>query len=190
MPDEIRSDSGRVVKTYERDRDEQGRPANARPRDRLGRPLPRDAEPEMVMEEFTFDDLDAAVDKAVELWDEERFFEAHEVLEEVWHAAPDDDQLFWQGVIQVAVGCCHHQRGNVQGSVSLLRKAAEKLRGYPDVYYGVDVEQLRVYAEGTADAVEDAGEIFDIGYPEFPAMDDGPWFADGRPGGRTEADVR
>ncbi len=166
---------------YERDRDELGRPRNARPRDRLGRPLPRDAEPEETIEEFEFEDLDQALAKAVELWNEERFFEAHEVLENVWHAAPEHDRLFWQGVIQVAVGCCHHQRGNVRGSVALLRRAAEKLAAYPDVHHGIDVEQLRVFAEGAADAIEQAGEIFEIGYVDFPAMDGGPWVDEGDP---------
>jgi uncharacterized protein len=47
----------------------------------------------------------------VALWDEQRFFEAHECLEHVWHAAPDDRDL-WQGVIQVAVAGVHLQRGN------------------------------------------------------------------------------
>ncbi|MDP9021191.1 MAG: DUF309 domain-containing protein [Actinomycetota bacterium] len=170
------SDQRRQVRRYERDRDENGRPANARPRDRLGRPLPRGAEPAETVEDFALDDLEEALAKAVELWNQERFFEAHEVLEDVWNAAPDGDRLFWQGVIQVAVGCCHHQRGNVPGSVALLRKAAEKLAEYPDVYHGIDVEQLRVFAEGAADVVAETGEIFEIGYLEFPAMDAGPWF--------------
>ncbi|HEX2027308.1 MAG TPA: DUF309 domain-containing protein [Nitriliruptorales bacterium] len=167
----------RGVVSYERDRDERGRPANARPRDRLGRPLPRGARPELTIEEYSFDDPDQALAKARELWDEQRFFEAHEVLEDVWHAAPEEDRLFWQGVIQVAVGCCHHQRGNVHGTVALLRKAAAKLAAYPDVHHGIDVEQLRVFAEGAAAAVEEAQEIFDIGYPDLPTMASGPWFA-------------
>lgn len=164
------------VRRIERDRDERGRPANARPRDRLGRPLPRDADPSETIEEFEPDDPDHALEIAVDLWSQHRFFEAHEVLEDVWNAAPEGDRLFWQGIIQVAVACCHHQRGNVVGCVALFRRAAEKLAGYPDVYRGVDVEQLRVFAEGAADAVEDAGEIFEIGYPDLPAMDGGPWF--------------
>ncbi len=164
------------VRRLERDRDERGRPSNARPRDRLGRPLPRGATGVPTIEEFEPDDLEHALAIAVRLWDEERFFEAHEVLEEVWHAAPEEDRLFWQGVIQVAVASCHHQRGNVAGAVAMFRKAAAKLTGYPDVHHGVDVEQLRVFADGAADVVEETGEIFEIGYLEFPAMDGGPWF--------------
>lgn len=160
----------------ERDRDTMGRPANARPRDRLGRPLPRGSEPAETIVEVDFDGPAEALAGAVRLWERERFFEAHEALEDVWNAAEEGDRLFWQGIIQVAVACCHHQRGNVDGCVAVFRRAAAKLRGYPDVYRGVDVEQLRVFAEGAAAAVEDAQEIFEIGYPDFPAMDGGPWF--------------
>lgn len=171
----------RSVRRVERDRDERGRPANARPRDRLGRPLPHDADPSDTIEEFEPDDPDHALEIAVALWSQQRFFEAHEVLEDVWNAAAEGDRLFWQGIIQVAVGCCHHQRGNVAGCVALFRRAADKLAGYPDVYRGVDVEQLRVFAEGAAEAVEDAGEIFEIGYPDLPTMDGGPWFEEPAP---------
>jgi uncharacterized protein len=79
-------------------------------------------------------------------------------------------------VIQVAVGCVHHQRGNVAGAISLLGRAADRLRPYPDVHRGVDVEQLIVFCEGAVAVMRETGECFEIGYPEFPAMDDGPWF--------------
>ena len=158
-----------------RDRDELGRPSNARPRDQFGRPLPYDARPERTIEQHAFDDPEDALAAGVRLWNEQRFFEAHEVLEDVWNAAPEEDRLFWQGIIQVAVGCTHHQRGNAVGCVTLLRKAAAKLEPYPDVHHGVDTEQLRVFALGAADGGDSAGCV-EIGYPEFPAMDGGPWF--------------
>ena len=168
-------DAGSTVRRLPRDRDEQGRPVNARPRDEFGRPLPRGARPERTIERHVFSDPEDALAAGVRLWDEQRFFEAHEVLEDVWNAAPEEDRLFWQGIIQVAVGCTHHQRGNAVGCAALLRKAAAKLAQYPDVHHGVDVEELRVFALGAADVVELAG-VVEIGYPEFPALDDGPTF--------------
>lgn len=167
--------SSRPVRRHERERDEMGRPSNARPRDRLGRPLPRGTMDVALAEDHVAEDLEEALEIAVDLWDDERFFEAHELLEEVWHAAPEEDRLFWQGVIQVAVASCHHQRGNVAGAAAMFTKAADKLVGYPDVHHGIDVEQMRVFAQGAAEVIEETGEIFDIGYLEFPAMDDGPW---------------
>ncbi|MEX1164265.1 MAG: DUF309 domain-containing protein [Nitriliruptor sp.] len=112
----------------------------------------------------------------VGLWNDERLFEAHECLEHVWHAAPDADRDLWQGVIQVAVAGVHLQRGNLDGAVRTLDKAHRRLTPYPDVHRGIDVEQLVVFCEGAAVALRDPGAVIEVGFPEFPAMDDGPWF--------------
>ncbi len=172
-----------MTRRLERDRDELGRPSNARPRDRLGRPLPRDSQPELTVEEFDLDDPEEALAKAIELWDEERFFEAHEVLEGVWHAAPEQDRRFWQGIIQIAVGCVHHQRGNVHGTIALLRKAVDKLSDYPDTHRGIDVAQLRRFGEDVADVVEEAQQILHISYPRFPAKTGGTGLSSAASGG-------
>jgi uncharacterized protein len=161
--------------TSDRDRNEEGRAENQRPRDLTGRPLPYDTDVTDLAEDHDYDTVDDALAVGVALWNDERFFEAHECLEDVWHHADEADREFWKGVIQVAVGCVHHQRGNPTGAVTLLRRAAGRLRAYPDVHHGADVGQLIVFCEGAAAAIEDAGATIEVGYPEFPAMDDGPW---------------
>jgi uncharacterized protein len=164
------------VATEDRDRRPDGRPEQARPRDRTGRPLPYGTTDVPLIEDHEPATVEEALALGVALWDEERFFEAHECLEAVWHAAPDDDRDLWQGVIQVAVSCVHHQRGNLDGAIALLGRARERLTPYPDVHRGIDVDQLRVFCDGAAAALRDAGAIIEVGYPRFPAMDDGPWF--------------
>lgn len=164
-----------------RDRNAWGAPENARPRDRTGRPLPYDTDETELAEEFDYDTVEEALACARWLWDEGRYFEAHECLEDVWHHAPPEDRAFWQGVIQVAVVCVHHQRGNPRGVVATCGKAQANLAGVPDVHHGVDVEQLRVFCEVVAEVVGGTGVCGEIGYPEFPAMDDGPWFSEDAP---------
>jgi uncharacterized protein len=164
------------VTTDDRDRRPDGRPEQARPRDRTGRPLPYGTTGIPLIEEHEPQTVEHALLLGVALWDEERFFEAHECLEAVWHAAPEADRDFWQGVIQVAVSCVHHQRGNLDGAIALLGRARGRLTPYPDVHRGVDVDQLRVFCDGAIAALQDAGAVIEIGYPRFPAMDDGPWF--------------
>jgi uncharacterized protein len=164
------------VATEDRDRRPDGRPEQARPRDRTGRPLPYGTTDVPLIEDHDPATVEEALALGVALWDEERFFEAHECLEAVWHASPEDDRDLWQGVIQVAVSCVHHQRGNLDGAVALLGRARERLTPYPDVHRGIDVDQLRVFCDGAAAALRDAGAVIEVGYPRFPAMDDGPWF--------------
>ena len=40
---------------------------------------------------------------------------------------------------------------------------------------GVDVDQLRTFCDGVAEVMDRAGACVEVGYPEFPRMDDGPW---------------
>ena len=112
------------------------------------------------------------------LWEQERFFEAHECLEDVWHQARPEDREFWKGVIQVAVGCVHHQRGNAEGCATLLRRAADYLEPYPAPHHGVDTARLRRSARSMAEAVEAAGETVPCDYPQVPAVDGGPFVGD------------
>ena len=158
----------------DRDRRPDGRPENARPRDRTGRPLPYDTTETELLEEWEYDTVEQALELGVRLWDERRLFEAHECLEDVWHAAPDEDRDFWQGVIQVAVAGVHHQRGNPTGAAALLDRARARLEGYPDRHRGVDVAALRTHASQASARAREEGEA---GLPpRFPATDDGPWF--------------
>jgi hypothetical protein len=58
--------------------------------------------------------------EGIALFNQHSFFEAHEVLEDVWRAAPERERKFLQGLIQVAVALHHHSRGNLVGCRSLL----------------------------------------------------------------------
>ncbi len=63
------------------------------------------------------------------------FFEAHEVLEDVWRAAPGPEKKFLQGLIQVAVALYHHGKGNLVGARSVMKRARRNLSTYPE-YFG------------------------------------------------------
>lgn len=113
-----------------RDRDAAGRARNARPRDALGRPLPRGA----TGDERIPDDLvlppGEALQLAQQLLDAERPFHAHEVLEASWKSAPAAERDLWQGLAQIAVGLTHARRGNARGAAALLRRGADRVAGY------------------------------------------------------------
>jgi predicted metal-dependent hydrolase len=98
------------------------------PRDRYGRPL-AEGSPDELLRDDEPRSTDEAVERAVERFDGERFFEAHELFELVWKSKDTDpsERTFWKAVTQVAVGCCHLQRGNAAGAIALLRRAASHL---------------------------------------------------------------
>jgi len=115
-----------------RDRDPAGRPRNARPRDGLGRPLDRGESgdgPPRIPDDLVIAWLDAAR-LADRLLRDGRPFHAHEVLEAAWKSGPPDERDLWQGLAQIAVGLTHARRGNARGAAALLRRGAERTRGY------------------------------------------------------------
>ncbi|MFE9749300.1 DUF309 domain-containing protein [Saccharothrix saharensis] len=136
------------MSTSPRDRDEQGRARNARPRDGLGRPLPYglpgvERQPEGVPRT-----PEEALTEAQRLLDLGRPFHAHEVLEDAWKAAPETERELWRGLAQLAVGLTHSARGNQAGASALLSRGARNISPYlDDPPHGVDVAGLLAWAE-------------------------------------------
>ena len=110
-----------------RDRDPSGRARNARPRDQLGRPLPRSApgadEVPRIPDDLQVTPAEAA-DLGGRLLAEGRPFHAHEVFEAAWKSAPGPERELWRGLAQIAVGLTHARRGNAVGAAALLRRGA------------------------------------------------------------------
>jgi hypothetical protein len=131
-----------------RDRDGQSRPRNARPRDGLGRPLPRgEAGVRGVPEALVLSPAEALTE-AQRLLDAGMPFHAHEVLEGSWKAAPPAERDLWQGLAQLAVGATHLRRGNPAGGATLLRRGRGRIAGYRlDPPYDIDVAGLTAWAD-------------------------------------------
>ena len=154
----------------ERDRDVAGRPKNARPRDALGRPLPRGAINEMP-EESPARTPEEALMRGIDHFNAGRYFQAHETWEEGWHPAPEPERDFWQGITQLAVGLVHRGRGNAHGSATLLRRGAQRLQGYGEEHMGLRVGELSRWAFETADRIERRGVDTPIEIPTIERED-------------------
>ncbi len=134
-----------------RDRDDAGRPRQARPRDELGRPLPYGSPGVPPVPETPLPPVDA-LRVARELVTAGRPFAAHEVLEARWKAAPDAENDFWQGLAQLCVGLTHRARGNDIGAGRLLDRGSQRLESYQDTggpLYGVDIPAVLHCVRGT-----------------------------------------
>jgi len=78
----------------------------------------------------------------IRLFNEARWFEAHEVLEQAWLAEPTPLRLLYQGILQVGVGLHHARRGNLSGALSLLDRGMSLLAAFEPERLGVDVSRL------------------------------------------------
>jgi hypothetical protein len=148
-----------------RDRDGAGRARQARPRDRLGRPLPYGSEGVDPVSEEPLPPLDT-ITSARELLADGRPFSAHEVYEARWKAAPDSERELWQGLAQLCVAITHAERGNQIGAMRLLRRARRRLESYAaseEPTYGLDLSHVLGWI---ADRERDPeGDSWLIGHP-------------------------
>jgi uncharacterized protein len=71
-----------------------------------------------------------------------RYFEAHEVWEDMWRLARGPLRLFYQGLVQAAVGLHHLGQGNLNGAAAQLRKSLSKLEEYPARFCLIDNGKL------------------------------------------------
>lgn len=96
----------------------------------------------------------AAYQRGLALFNAEKFFDAHEVLEDVWRATEGPEKNFLQGLIQAAVALHHYSQQNSEGARSVLMRALQNLAPYPDSYGGIDVTALRAVLEQWRRALE------------------------------------
>lgn len=81
-------------------------------------------------------------ERGITEFNQRQFYACHDTLEAIWVDAPETDKRFYQGILQVAVGCYHLSNDNLRGAIILLGEAVRRLCDYQPDYEGVNVEQL------------------------------------------------
>src|SRR6266851_3634096 len=83
-----------------------------------------------------------ALERGIELFNRQEFYEAHEAWEAGWIDELADERRLLQGLIQVAAGFYKLQVGSPQGTVKLLEQGLNKLRDFLACSLGVDLNRL------------------------------------------------
>lgn len=77
--------------------------------------------------------------QGIEDFNSGRYFDAHEVWEEIWLRSPGETKLFYQMLIQAAVGLHHYERGNARGARGMYANVIEKLGRLPAIFMSLDL---------------------------------------------------
>lgn len=101
-----------------------------------------------------FDWKSGALADGARCYRNQEFWNAHEHWEGVWLLLKEPEKTFLQALIQISAAFHHLQTGNIQGAVSLLRRALKRLESYPASFGGVDLAQLRKEAGDWQRALE------------------------------------
>ncbi|MGH2414140.1 MAG: DUF309 domain-containing protein [Microcystaceae cyanobacterium] len=80
--------------------------------------------------------------QGIEEFNQCQFYACHDTLEALWMEATELDKNFYQGILQIAVGCYHLGNHNWRGAVILLGEGVKRLSSYQPNYESVDVTLL------------------------------------------------
>ena len=95
----------------------------------------------------------------IHLFNEGKFFEAHEVLELLWRREKGEVRDFYHGLIQIAAVFVHLRKKTPEGGKQLLNKASKYLEKYRPVFMGMDLERLLIQTRASL-----------VDHAEFPIL--------------------
>lgn len=87
-------------------------------------------------------DKDGAIKRAMQLFNDEKYWQAHEALEYVWKNASGVEKDILNGIILVAAAFVHDEKDEPGVCLSILQRARKKLGGASGMYYGMDVNRI------------------------------------------------
>jgi len=104
-----------------------------------------------------------ALERGINLFNEQRFYDAHEEWEEEWRLMTEgDDKTFFQGLIYAAAAFVHYTRHECAGAKEFLSRSLQSLRagmdGHPEIGVGQLIEDLTLLREPFASCKFDLNE--------------------------------
>jgi hypothetical protein len=87
--------------------------------------------------------------RAKHYFNDEKYWECHEVLEGVWKKTHEGEKDLVQGIILVAAALVHYQKNENDICLSIMKRAMEKLSSASGVYYDIDMDKFRKTIEKT-----------------------------------------
>jgi len=86
---------------------------------------------------------DEILSKGRQLFNAERYWECHEVLEGLWRQKQGDEKRLLQGLILVCAAYVHHQKGEDEVALRVLGRGARLLESPLEKYHVLDLARIR-----------------------------------------------
>lgn len=90
-------------------------------------------------------DKNSSLDIARQLFNNEKYWKTHEVLEGVWKHSQGDERALLNGIILVAAALVHYQKGEYSVCISILKRALDKLHKAYGHYHDIDIDLLKTH---------------------------------------------
>jgi hypothetical protein len=84
-----------------------------------------------------------AILQGIDYFNDERFWECHEVFEGVWKNCDGNEKFLVQGLILIAAALVHYQKDEDSICISIFNRALEKLENSNGKYYKIDIDKIK-----------------------------------------------
>jgi len=84
-----------------------------------------------------------AIMKAKDLFNDEKYWGAHEVLESVWKDAHHEEKDLLNGIILIAAAFVHDEKDESSICIAILSRAMKKLSNARGLYFGMDLDVIK-----------------------------------------------
>jgi len=79
---------------------------------------------------------------AINLFNNHKWYEAHDAFEEIWNSVDGDERQVIQGILQVSVSQFHLSKGNLNGATILLGEGLGRIKTRTKINFGIDLESF------------------------------------------------
>lgn len=112
--------------------------------------------------------MDAPLQEGIRLFNEQRFFECHEILEPYYLETEAQNRPFLEGLIQLAAAFrLYCEFGEIKGPVRMVHQALIRFENYQPSFLGICVNELSQAAEAWSEAAEKAADRASSALPKI-----------------------
>ncbi len=79
---------------------------------------------------------------ALNLFNNQKWYEAHDAFEDIWNTLDGDERQIIQGILQVSVSQFHLSKGNLNGATILLGEGLGRIKNRSNIDLGIDLESF------------------------------------------------
>ena len=79
---------------------------------------------------------------ALNLFNNQKWYEAHDAFEDIWNTVDGDERQIIQGILQVSVSQFHLNKGNINGATILLGEGLGRIKNRINIDLGIDLESF------------------------------------------------
>ena len=91
----------------------------------------------------TVPDRNQMINEAKHLFNDERYWECHEILENLWRVLEGEEKVMVQAIILACAAFVHFQKNEADVAISMLQRYQSRLKWHERSYEGIDLEKLR-----------------------------------------------